>query len=123
MKIWHDDVRPAPKGWERACDNAQAKLLLSSAAKITTISLDHDLGAAPSDGIYAKGSSEETGMKLVEWMIEQDLVPDAVIIHSWNPVGAHKMARALNAAGYNVTLAPFEVTQYAEWYDPEKDLG
>ena len=111
MRIWHDDVRPAPEGWTRAEDNAQAKLLLSSAALVTTISLDHDLGAAPSDGIYAKGSSEETGMKLVEWMIEHDLVPEEVIIHSWNPPGARRMAEALNAAGHNVTLAPFQVDQ------------
>jgi hypothetical protein len=94
---------------------------LSSAAKVTTISLDYDLGAAPSDGIYARGSSEETGMKLVEWMIEQDLVPEEVIVHSWNGVGARRMAQALNAAGHNVTLAPFEVKQYTEWYDPAKD--
>jgi hypothetical protein len=112
MKIWHDDIRPAPEGWVRACDNAQAKLLLSSAAKVTTISLDHDLGADPSDGINAKGSSEETGMKLVEWMIDQDLVPEIVIIHSWNTPAAKRMRAAFFAAGHIVHVQPFSMALY-----------
>lgn len=89
---------------------------------ITECSLDHDLGALPSDGIYAKGTAEETGLKLVEWMIENHLVPPKVTIHSWNGVGARRMAQVLNAAGYPVTLAPFSLDDYEAWYDPEKDI-
>jgi hypothetical protein len=126
-KLWHDDVRPPPSAdWSWARTNEEARTLLynqkviaeEGGEAVTECSLDHDLGAALSDGIYAKGSSKETGMQLVEWMIEHDLVPQKVIIHSWNGPGARKMAQALYAAGHNVTLAPYQVDLYIE-YDPD----
>lgn len=131
MKLWHDDVRPPPSvEWAWMRTNEEARMYLYNAKVIedeggegiTECSLDHDLGADPEDGIYAKGAAEETGMKLVEWMIAQHLVPPKVTIHSWNAVGARRMAQALNAAGYSVTLAPYSLKEYKEWYDPTKDV-
>jgi hypothetical protein len=130
MKLWHDDVRRPPSvEWSWAQTNEEAKLFLFYANAIeeaggdgiTECSLDHDLGAKPEDGPYAKGTAEENGMRLVEWMIEHDLVPAKVTIHSWNGVAARRMAQALNAAGHNVTLAPYDIKHYQEWYDPAKD--
>jgi hypothetical protein len=43
VKLWHDDVRPPPSGWEWARTNESAKGYLRS-GYITEISLDHDLG-------------------------------------------------------------------------------
>jgi hypothetical protein len=118
MKLWHDDVRPPPSAdWSWAQTNEEARMFLYNAKviqdeggeDITECSLDHDLGADPSAGIYAKGASEETGMQLVEWMIENDVVPPKVTIHSWNPSGAKRMRLALFDAGHTAELRPFTV--------------
>lgn len=112
MKIWHDDVRPAPDGWLWAATNAAAQELFAQYS-IEAISLDHDLGAiptgemSPTEILYLKGSGEETGLDLVMWMIEQDCVPASVTIHSWNPAGAKRMAQGLDDAGYHCLLEPF----------------
>lgn len=120
IKLWHDDVRPAPNGWVWATNNAEAQTILSD-RNVQECSLDHDLGAE-GQGILAAGRSPNgSGYDLVLWMIESDLVPAKVTIHSWNGVGARRMAQALNAAGHNVMLAPYEVKEYAQWYNPWLD--
>lgn len=122
VKLWHDDVRPAPEGWVWATDNKTAQMILEDRA-VSECSLDHDLGAEGSS-IFTKGSSPDgTGYDLVKWMIENDCVPQKITIHSWNGVGARRMAQTLNAAGHSVTLAPFSLETYKEWYDPAKDVA
>jgi hypothetical protein len=45
MKLWVDDIRPAPKGWVWAKSYSQARRLLEQNDwNFDTISLDHDLG-------------------------------------------------------------------------------
>lgn len=106
MRLWHDDVRPAPDGWICARTNDEAiEVLLGR--EVTECSLDHDLGCVPSDGIYARGQAEETGLDLVRWMVEHNLVPDIVTIHSWSPSGARNMANVLADAGYPSAIAPY----------------
>jgi hypothetical protein len=108
-KLWHDDVRPAPKGWLWAQNNMQAKHILE-VFDVVECSLDHDLGADPSEGLLAKGSGEETGLQLVDWMIENDCVPEVVTIHSWNPPAARRMERAFIAAGHrSVRVRPYQM--------------
>lgn len=115
MRLWHDDVRPAPQDWIWVRNNDQARALLEC-LPITTISLDHDLGAeihvTPDMDIneitLLRGAAEDNGMKLVEWMIQKDLVPRTVIIHSWNIPAAKRMHAALLAAGYVADLQPFQ---------------
>ena len=120
MKIWHDDVREAPEGWTRVKNNDEAKEILVAARQgfeevVEEISLDHDLGAEipedlPYDEIlYLKGWSEDNGYELVKWMIEHDLVPPKITIHSWNVIGRMKMASALNDAGYSCEIRPFQI--------------
>lgn len=119
MKLWHDDVRPPPSvDWAWAQTNEEAKLLFYNANAIAQAggdaviecSLDHDLGARSRAGIYAKGAAEETGTQLVEWMIESNIVPRRVVIHSWNIPGAKRMWQAFTDAGYRAELAPFVAT-------------
>jgi hypothetical protein len=107
-KLWHDDVRPAPEGWRWAQNNEEAKQILV-AFDVVECSLDHDLGADPTDGLYAKGAGEETGLQLVDWMIERDCVPKVVTIHSWNPPAARRMERALIAAGHRPRVRPYQI--------------
>lgn len=97
VRLWHDDERPAPEGWLRAVTNWDAKDILMR-EEVVECSLDHDLG-------FHKGA--ETGLDLVEWMVQNDKVPERVTIHSWNPDGARYMAARLNYFGHSVTLSPF----------------
>lgn len=118
-KLWHDDVRPPPEGWEWARTNDAAKAVLSE-REVVEISLDHDLGlhgvdipdpAEDPDGyldaVCQRGQAEETGLDLVVWMIENEVVPPKVTIHSWNPDGAKAMAARLNHFGYSCRIAAF----------------
>lgn len=82
MKMWVDDIRPAPPGWVRVQTSEGAIQLLESLTRVGSpwipfeaISLDHDLGG------------EDTTRPVVIWMIENNLWPDEVNVHTSNPVG------------------------------------
>lgn len=125
MKIWHDDIRPAPDGWVWARTNARAIDLLLN-GDVEEISLDHDLGLdhiempetyaelqqsdpEQAHNIFLAGRSEDSGFRLACWMVANDKIPLKITIHSWNPAGAQNMANVFNAAGHDVTIAPFQV--------------
>ena len=92
MKIWLDDVRPAPIGWvwvKSAREMIAA--LLDNNGDIEIVSLDHDLGESKEDGTW-----------LTYW-IEQEayngtLEPFEWLIHSANPVGTKRMAITMKNA-------------------------
>jgi hypothetical protein len=76
MKLWVDDVRPAPPGWVHARTIAEAQELLA-AGQVEEASLDHDLGMDQLDG-----------SALVRWMAQTGHWPRArPVVHSMNPVG------------------------------------
>lgn len=110
MRVFHDDLRPAPDGWEWARTNDEAKVMLKT-GEVEAISLDYDMGlhevdpeAAAGDPSYyyhLRGTDADNGMRLVEWMVEQDLVPKQVTIHSWNTTGARSMYLHLNEHGFD----------------------
>lgn len=118
MKLWHDDIRTPPDGWEWARTNAQAMVFLEQ-GEVDEISLDHDLGyhdvSLPEDPddlaevLILKGQGEETGMDLVRWMVETKRVPPKVTIHSWNPPGAANMRSWLEQHGYECVVAPYVI--------------
>lgn len=116
MKIWHDDVRLPPDGWEWARTNAEAIALLE-ANEVDEISLDHDLGLdflePDAENVTLRGGSPEgTGYDLVLWMVENDKVPASVRVHSWSPSGALRMAAALRDAGhYGVEIRPYDLKE------------
>lgn len=114
MRLWLDDVRPAPEGWEwaRDAETAVAKLevALRDGEPLEAVSLDHDLGADPGQGVYARGNSEICGCYVVDYLIQvQPPIEEPIRIHSWNPSEARKMATALNYAGYDVDLRPYRI--------------
>lgn len=121
VSLWHDDVRPAPKGWLWVRTNVQAQAALTN-LDVWRISLDHDLGyhdvEIPDDPdelmevLMLKGQSEETGLDLVEWMIAEGHVPSVITIHSWNPAGAKAMADRLLDSGLPISVAvvPFSAS-------------
>lgn len=118
MKLWHDDIRRPPDDtWLWVRTNHDAKALLQT-GEFDEVSLDHDLGLHEldpdtPDAIYLVGHGEETGLDLVDWMIERCCVPDKVTVHSMNPVGADRMCRMLNARGYDCYRQPYQVPESA----------
>lgn len=108
--MWLDDVRPAPKDWHwvKTVEEAQEFLDMND---VTECSLDHDLGAKPSDGLYAKGSSPNgSGEDLAKWMVANRRMPEKITIHSWNPTGAKRMAMIFLDGGHSgVLYHPYEV--------------
>jgi hypothetical protein len=91
---------------------------------IVECSLDHDLGyhdvEIPEDPdellkvLVLRGEAEETGYDLVCWMLENNLVPKKVTIHSWNPDGAKHMAARL------ARFAPEDTELWVTPFDPKK---
>jgi hypothetical protein len=120
-KLWYDDCRPPPDDtWVWARTNERAKELLTQYV-FDECSLDHDMGlheltpdeANDWDKIVEIANAlqpevEENGVALVKWMIETERVPELVVIHSWNPEGASRMASWLTQAGYDCYIAPFK---------------
>jgi len=97
--------------WARTNDQAKEYLITG---RITMISMDHDLGGHeldPNDPsvLYYKGDAEETGLTLVDWMIENDCVPAVVIVHSWNAPGAERMMKTLKSARVRLTSNDFSI--------------
>lgn len=80
------------------------------------ISLDHDMGGHhldPSDpaSLYYKGTAEDDGTRLVDWMIQVNRVPKYVEVHSWNVPRALQMVKTLQATGHKrVLYRPYEAS-------------
>lgn len=92
IKIWLDDVRPAPdKTWWAVKSVNQAKIVIRAAEGIEDatiqLSLDHDLGQWAKDG--------GDGIKLLDWMAETERFY-TVELHTQNPVGRENMQRLID---------------------------
>ena len=96
MKVYLDDVRPAPEGWTLATTAQQAIDLLQQ-HQVTHISLDHDLGP-PEAG---------TGYDVILWL-EKALFDEGrplpiVLLHTANPVARARMLLGLERCRRGVT--------------------
>lgn len=88
LKVWLDDVRPAPQGWHWVKTVEDAKIALQL-GDVSHMSLDNDLG---------EGQTE--GRKLVDWMEEHDLWPSEYCwVHSSNAVAAQYMRKIVETKG------------------------
>ncbi len=90
-RLYLDDERPTPKGWQRVY-TAQQAIEYLRLGYVTEISLDHDLGPKEAG----------TGYDVAVW-IENEAFYGRLPrlkwhIHSSNPVGRYKMAAALKNA-------------------------
>jgi hypothetical protein len=111
VKLWLDDMRPAPVGWQWAKTVQEAQELLST-GDVDEASLDHDLGACEKclGGKTPEQWLEETnftamphcdhfgtGYNLVCWMEEHNIWPkQKPTVHSRYPAGRTKMQQAIN---------------------------
>src|SRR4051812_30082955 len=106
MKLYLDDMRPAPIGWTLAKTVEEAKTILLN-NEVSEASLDHDLGACAD---CMKGRTPEqwlveshyktmpncehfgTGYTLLCWMEKENVWPkDRVLIHTANAEARKKM--------------------------------
>mgnify|MGYP004516004627 CR=1 FL=1 len=91
IKIWLDDVRPAPDGYKlcRSVSEAKWRIVASEAAetKIEVIDCDHDLGD------YAVYGGD--GIKLIDWLAERKTFYP-IKLHTQNPVGRENMQRVID---------------------------
>ena len=111
MKLWIDDVRPAPNGYYRVLSVNDAKMVIANAEKrkneygftvfyegeikhelpITLIDIDHDAGAYRNlGGDY---------IRLLDWL-EETGRSYPIRIHSMNPVGVANMRAIIERNGW-----------------------
>lgn len=88
MKIWLDDIRPAPEGhvWCKSVNEA-ITVIEENKNNIEVLDLDHDLG----DYAYDGGDA----IKLLDYLAERETFYP-VEIHTANPVGRENMYRMLD---------------------------
>jgi hypothetical protein len=114
MKLWIDDIRAAPEGWQQARNVTDAiKTLARFGNEITEISLDHDISLPVSvSGEYKPFPSEETFQAVAYYMVkfwELELAKGntqkpTITIHTANPVGGKELSLILS--DFNVTIKP-----------------
>ncbi|WP_348537983.1 cyclic-phosphate processing receiver domain-containing protein [Nocardia brasiliensis] len=79
MKLWVDDLRPAPEGWAAVTNSLDAldvlDALYADGRRLGALSLDHDLGG------------DDTTRPVMLWMCENDWWPTELYLHTANPVG------------------------------------
>lgn len=97
VKVWLDDIRPAPAGWIRTYWPEEVIALLKT-GDVEEISLDHDLGDALNT---PPGGKERTGYDVLTWMEEavltEGFAPPVINIHTANIVAEARMRACVKA--------------------------
>lgn len=104
MKLWVDDVRPAPEGYiwcksvnetikEICSEEEYYKVTWFEGNPIELIDLDHDAGDYANDG--------GDYIKLLDWL-EETGRNYPIRIHSMNPVGVENMERIIRKNGWRL---------------------
>ena len=91
MKLWIDDVRPAPDGYVWCKSVNHAKRIITYCEMISLIDIDHDAGQYVYDG--------GDYIKLLDWL-EETGRSYPIHIHSMNPVGVENMRRIIQRNGW-----------------------
>lgn len=112
MKLWIDDIRPAPEGyvWCKSVEEAKRTIINANAEfvrqckrglepdhslHIELIDLDHDAGEYASDGgDYIKL------LDWLEWLYDGEGTYTKFRIHSQNAVGVENMRRIIQCNGW-----------------------
>ena len=104
MKLWVDDLRPAPEGyvWCKTVNATKAAIIeteektknpymLNCSFSIELLDLDHDAGD------YVIGGGDF--IKLLDWL-EETKRNYPIRLHSMNPVGVENMRRIIKRNGW-----------------------
>ena len=96
MKLWIDDVRPAPEGyvWCKSVNEVKEWIeyyIHCNPDEIELLDIDHDAGD------YAKDGGDY--IRLLDWL-EEEGIRYPIRIHSANPVGVANMRRIIERNGW-----------------------
>lgn len=87
-RLYVDDTRPTPAGWDIAIDYFEAIKKLQT-IEYDEVSLDHDLAS------YDENNREKTGYDIVWFLVNRKMdglyVPSKVKVHSANIIGSKNM--------------------------------
>ena len=90
VKIWVDDIRPVPSGYEGTKSVRETIALIeeieAAGGEIELLDLDHDLGD------YARFGGD--AIKILDYLAERGTFYP-IIIHTANPVGRANMERMI----------------------------
>lgn len=113
MKLFVDDIRPAPEGWMQARTVTEAiRTIARFGREMSHISLDHDISLPVSvNGEYRPFPSPETFQAVAYYMVAyyRDLdvsIKPQVTIHTANPVGGRELALLLEENHFSVSIEP-----------------
>lgn len=91
MKVWLDDLRPMPLGFDTCVKTAPEAIKLLETKKVTLISFDHDLGDGAGTGyevaVWIEGAAFLMQIPRLAWEV-----------HTQNPVGAKNIRAAMEGA-------------------------
>ena len=89
LKLWVDDERPMPEGFDLHVENADDAIQIVSTGKVSMISLDHDLGEKEN------GDGYEVAKFIEEAAYMGILNPMEMRVHSANPVGRKRIEMSI----------------------------
>lgn len=107
VRLWHDDVRSPPdRSWVWARTNEVARNVLDQ-GRVVEISMDHDLGGHWGEPdsvevmcIMGDNCPEGSGFDLAHWMVEHNLLPALITVHSWNGGAGFRMVKYFRNNGH-----------------------
>ena len=107
MKLWVDDVRPAPEGYiwcksvnetikEICAEEEYYKVMWFEGNPIELIDLDHDAGDFAGDG--------GDYIRVLDWLEQAGIVDTGYFfhLHTQNPVGRENMERIIRKNGWRL---------------------
>jgi hypothetical protein len=92
VRVWLDDERPMPEGYDLHLKTAPEAIELIRQGKVSAISLDHDLGPTES------GTGYEVAKFIEEGAFQGSIDPIDVRVHSANPVGSFNIKKSIESA-------------------------
>jgi hypothetical protein len=108
MKVFIDDIRPAPEGWLQARTVTDAiKTIARFNTEITDISIDHDISYAVTVAGETRPFPSPETFQAVAYYIAAVCLPEVnITIHSANPVGCLELQAIFNDYNFKSTITP-----------------
>lgn len=107
IKLFVDDIRPAPEGWQLARTVTDAIRILNT-QDVSEVSLDHDIShAVEVNGLarpYPCGETFEPVARFLAVIGELGYGPDIVYVHTANAVARANMVQILKGWGDNLIV-------------------
>lgn len=100
VKLWLDDIRPAPVGyiWVKDYDESVRALdqIKKRGDEFFVFQMDHDLKIEQYMDQHAQNYTSKNGFHVAQYMVEHQIIPEIVIIHSFNHPGTQNMFNLLS---------------------------